>query len=90
MVVGGGEEFIIILTETPLDKAIGVANTIRRDVGAYNFGLGESITVSMGVAEHASGDTRDSLIKRADLALYEAKNSGRNNVVPSVNRAFRD
>lgn len=86
----GGEEFIIILTETPLDKAIGIANTIRRDVGAYNFGLGESVTVSMGVAEHATGDTRDSMIKRADVALYEAKNSGRNNVVPSVNRAFRD
>lgn len=85
----GGEEFIVVLTETPLDKAIGVANTIRRDVEANNFGLHQSLTISIGVAEYIAGDTKNSLIKRSDIALYQAKSSGRNNVVPSVSQASR-
>lgn len=85
----GGEEFIVVLTETPIDKAIGVANTIRRDVEAHSFGIGESLTVSMGVAEYQPGDTKNALIKRADIALYQAKSGGRNNVMPSISRASR-
>jgi diguanylate cyclase len=83
----GGEEFIVILPETPLEGAMKVAEMIRaaiaskelkrRDTGE-NYG---TITVSMGVARFRhETDTLPTLIKRADDALYVAKNSGRNRV----------
>lgn len=83
----GGEEFIVILPETPLDGAMKVAEMIRvaiagkelkrRDTGE-NYG---TITVSMGVScfRH-DGDTLPLLVKRADDALYVSKHSGRNRV----------
>lgn len=72
----GGEEFIIILTETDLVGAGIVAEKIRRSVEAKT-----DVTVSLGVSCY-SDDIKDGeeLIKKADSALYEAKNSGRNRV----------
>ncbi|MEQ9547826.1 MAG: GGDEF domain-containing protein [Marinobacter sp.] len=85
----GGEEFLVLLTETPIEPAIGVANTIRRFLGAYNFELGMTLTVSIGVAEFQPGDTTGSIIKRADIALYQAKSNGRNNVVPGISHLLQ-
>ncbi|MBT8137577.1 MAG: GGDEF domain-containing protein [Gammaproteobacteria bacterium] len=80
----GGEEFVIVLPQARHRDAGEVAERIRRAVGATRFEVGGSsarVTVSLGVAEvspqHvAAGD----LLHAADLALYEAKNSGRNKV----------
>ena len=82
----GGEEFAVVMPETGLDDARRIAERIRRQVAGAPFPVtaGEelAITISIGVA--ATGgldDTPESLIKRADTALYEAKTTGRNRVV---------
>lgn len=78
----GGDEFIVYLPNTDLDVARTVAERIRRAIAAGSCDVGgghiASVTVSLGVASIRGGEDRDSLIKRADEALYEAKVSGRN------------
>ncbi len=80
----GGEEFLLILVNTPLTEAIVVAERIRKSIGKFSFGdlsPDLKITVSIGVAEYKSGEMIDDLLDRADAALYRAKESGRNRVV---------
>jgi diguanylate cyclase (GGDEF)-like protein len=80
----GGEEFGVLLPDTPLDGAMVVAERLRAEVGKTNFPdaieqpLGH-LTVSVGVAVHnpGSGSSATALIEASDLALYEAKRSGR-------------
>jgi diguanylate cyclase len=82
----GGEEFVVLLPTTTLSNACVVAEQIRKNISAKTLKViktGESlgnITVSLGVSENNSGDTIDSVIARADKALYLAKESGRDNV----------
>ncbi len=80
----GGEEFIIILPATPQDEAINVVTRVQREL-TKNFFLHRNervlITFSAGVAERKGQETPQSLIPRADAALYQAKNSGRNQVI---------
>lgn len=82
----GGEEFSVVLPETELGNAILVAERLRQQVagGAIDIGSGNTLncTLSIGVADW-SDKTEDveKLLHRADQALYEAKNSGRNKVV---------
>jgi diguanylate cyclase len=82
----GGEEFVVLLSTTARDNACTVAEQIRKRISEKKLRLvktGESlcnITVSLGVSEVNSEDTIDSLMERADKALYLAKDSGRNNV----------
>jgi diguanylate cyclase len=83
----GGEEFVVILPETPIDGAMKVADMIRTAIAGKELkrkDTGETygtITVSMGVAcFRPESDTLPLLIKRADDALYISKNSGRNRV----------
>jgi diguanylate cyclase len=71
----GGEEFVIIMPETGLQGACIFAERVRTAVATQM-----QITLSCGVAESLDGDTQDSLLVRADQALYEAKASGRNAV----------
>lgn len=82
----GGEEFAIILPETPLKAGIVVGDALRKSVESRevvnrtsNQNLGK-ITLSVGVAELQPGETVESLISRADAALYTAKQNGRNQV----------
>jgi len=82
----GGEEFAIILPETPLLAALKVADMLRRSVESKevinkssNENLGR-LTLSAGVAQYIHGESVTDLIGRADAALYDAKNSGRNRV----------
>ncbi|HIJ89496.1 MAG: diguanylate cyclase [Desulfobulbaceae bacterium] len=72
----GGEEFLVLLPETGLPEAHEVAERIRLAVQEE-----VSITVSLGVTSYRDGDDQEILIKRADTALYQAKNQGRNRVV---------
>jgi diguanylate cyclase len=82
----GGEEFIVLLVDTSLDKATIFADQIRNSISKKGLKIkktGQSlgtITVSLGVSEIRPGDTPESVVERADSALYLAKDSGRNNV----------
>ncbi|MBB3232040.1 GGDEF domain-containing protein [Halomonas stenophila] len=81
----GGEEFVIILPECDAEAARQVAERVRNAVEARIFHIdGErtaQVTISLGVATSAgNSDTPETLLKRADLALYKAKEHGRNRV----------
>lgn len=80
----GGEEFIIILPATPQEEAVSVITRVQREL-TKNFFMHKNervlVTFSAGVAERRSGESPESLIPRADAALYQAKQSGRNQVI---------
>ena len=76
----GGEEFIIILPNTSKEQAILVANLLRIRVAEFQCSDGLCITASFGVAQIDKEDTENTLIHRADTALYLAKKNGRNRV----------
>lgn len=82
----GGEEFIALLPETRRDGARVVAQKIRESIETQRLRIVKTeqeiprITMSLGVAEFSDHDTRDTVIERADQALYLAKRSGRNTV----------
>lgn len=77
----GGEEFLILLPETPLENATLFMERIRRIIEEYQFSDVERITISAGLTEFKKGDTPDAIVKRVDTALYEAKHAGRNRSV---------
>jgi len=78
----GGEEFLMLLTETPTSGGIALANRVLRrlaEVRILASAEGESLTASIGVAAYPeAGTTADALIGAADAALYEAKARGGN------------
>ncbi|HEY3299862.1 MAG TPA: GGDEF domain-containing protein [Methylophilaceae bacterium] len=84
----GGEEFIIILPATEQAEAIDVVTRVQREL-TKNIFLNKNekvlITFSAGVAERMTGESPDQIIPRADAALYQAKQTGRNRVVGAVN-----
>ena len=77
----GGEEFIAILPNTNYFDALKVAEKLRQIIENYDF-QGKKITISIGISEY-KGNLKENL-KKADDALYEAKNSGRNQVKGKV------
>lgn len=82
----GGEEFVVIMPDTDTDMAMVIAERLRTAVETKPFEVGapdgpKRITVSIGVATTAGGESTDSLLERADRALYRAKNEGRNRTV---------
>ena len=80
----GGEEFILIAPETDIERARVLAERIRKATESYKFDQAGTITVSFGITEYKPDDTEDTLIKRADDAMYEAKKKGRNRVEVSA------
>ena len=83
----GGEEFSILLAETGIDRALEVAERLRRSIEEYPFTLkamhpDEVLTVSLGVSTRQKGDkkTVSELIHEADVALYRSKVTGKNRV----------
>jgi two-component system cell cycle response regulator len=83
----GGEEFMVLLPETNIADAYILADRMRAKIGTAPFVVSHEIeltkTISIGIAElNLSGDNAAAMIKRADNALYEAKNTGRNKVCP--------
>ena len=83
----GGEEFLILLPETGIEGATTVAQKIRKTLATKEWKLKQSgetmgtITVSMGISLYRLNEPEESLIKRADDALFLAKNNGRNKVI---------
>ena len=74
----GGEEFLICCTTIEEEDLLPIAETIRQLVANTDFGQAKQITASLGCAAIVKGESTGELIKRADIALYEAKNNGRN------------
>ncbi len=81
----GGEEFVVVMPDTDASVAEKVAERVRAEIADKPFsvaGKPVSVTISVGVSSLKSGvDFVSDLLKRADVALYEAKSSGRNKVV---------
>ncbi len=76
----GGEEFIVLLPETGVEKAEALADRIKDSIENHQFnGLGK-VTVSLGVTQYREDDSGEELMKRADEAMYRAKAGGRNRV----------
>lgn len=84
----GGEEFTVILEGAQFKNAVKKAQQICTTIASVRYALSESqnddflsMTVSIGVSQFKKGDTPETLISRADQALYEAKHKGKNRVV---------
>jgi two-component system cell cycle response regulator len=82
----GGEEFVIIMPDTDLERAYQVGERLRACIAADDFVVGDNksvrVTASVGIGTlENSDDTPETMFKRADNALYTAKRQGRNRVV---------
>lgn len=80
----GGEEFLLLSTQTPLAGAAGLAEKIRASLAQVIWPNQLSVTCSAGVAEMAANEAFASVMERADTALYQAKAAGRNRVEIAV------
>lgn len=80
----GGEEFVIALTNTPIEGALVIAERVREKIARLEFpeiGTQFQVTISIGIAEHDKRATPAMTLKLADEALYRAKEAGRNRCV---------
>lgn len=79
----GGEEFVLLCIDCDNSAATRRAEELRKELSEYPMAaLGnKSITASFGVTELQNGDTPETMLRRADRALYQAKESGRNTVI---------
>ncbi|MBC7940595.1 MAG: GGDEF domain-containing protein [Chitinophagaceae bacterium] len=76
----GGEEFLLLLPGLPEQAALNVAEELRQRLARTELLPGEEVTVSIGVSMLGAGQSVQQWVKRADIALYDAKRSGRNRV----------
>ena len=82
----GGEEFLVLIPDVDLSSAYSLAEEIRSKVEKLRFVSAKTkqrlpkLTISVGISEYVSGEGMDSLIGRADEAMYKAKHAGRNQV----------
>jgi diguanylate cyclase len=90
----GGDEFAMLISDLPLAQAEGRLRMLSSSLASANLetssGSPLTLTLSCGLAEHSAGDTVESLMERADRALYEAKHLGKNRVVTKVKPTLRD
>lgn len=76
----GGEEFVVVCTNTHLKGAVNLANSLKKAITNIDINNKYKLTCSFGVSELKKDQDLESLIKSADDALYQAKNEGRNKV----------
>ena len=84
----GGEEFVLLLCDTPAADAVALMERLRQAVQAMQVPVPQgdgpiTVTVSIGLARHTPADPLAGTLERADRALYAAKAGGRNRVVPA-------
>ncbi|RYE06427.1 MAG: PleD family two-component system response regulator [Rickettsiaceae bacterium] len=89
----GGEEFAILLYDTSLDEAISVAQRVKcrvedKEFTIQNLSISIKKTASVGISLYIKHESVNSFIKRADKALYEAKDQGRNKIVADKTTAY--
>lgn len=77
----GGEEFLVLLTDTPFDSGTVAAENFCAEVASSYLSSLTPITISIGITALVPGDSIDTLVARSDEALYEAKRQGKNRVV---------
>ena len=77
----GGEEFVVIALEVDQQTLVELSNKLREKIENEHYGITRKITVSIGATLFHKDDSQDTLIARADKALYQAKENGRNNTV---------
>ena len=78
----GGEEFVLLIQEADKDGAFRLAERLRNNISKLQNKALPAVSISMGIATYpVDGTDIDSLIKKADAALYEAKQAGRNKTV---------
>lgn len=77
----GGDEFLIVLPDTSIEKTRAVANRLLDKVRTMNPDNCISFTISAGIAQYKTGDSVSSMIDKADQNLYRAKQAGRDQVV---------
>ncbi len=82
----GGEEFMVVLPDTPHHEALLIAEKMRAAVEAFPFRHVGHKTISVGVDTVAPNERIDTLLKRVDDYLYEAKKSGRNRVCSAIEK----
>ena len=76
----GGDELVMLLTDTNLQGATNLAEKLRSLVESHTFPYHRRLTISLGASEHAEQDNVAGFIERADAAMYRAKRGGRNRV----------
>jgi diguanylate cyclase len=77
----GGEEFVLLLPDTPIDVALSLNNKLREMVENCKFNYNEvefTVTASVGLAEFCEHEMPEDILKKADLSLYQSKRDGRN------------
>ncbi len=80
----GGEEFSVLLTNTPLSAATAFANRLREIIEKRTFEGGVRVTISAGVGEYSINEDEKTFFQRVDRALYRAKDRGRNLVESDI------
>ncbi len=81
----GGEEFVLVLPETDVIKAETLGHRLREQIEKRIFTgeeqlPGKTLTISVGITSYTPPDTKEAMIQKADMALYQAKREGRNRV----------
>ena len=82
----GGEEFLLLLRDCPLDEAVRLAEEVRQAIAGADIHLPQEtihITISAGVSQYVADEAANTFFIRADDALYRAKANGRNKVEAS-------
>jgi diguanylate cyclase (GGDEF)-like protein len=80
----GGEEFFVVLSNSTEMHAMGIGERFRKDMEDARLSCDAAsfqVTVSIGVARYAQGESQESWIERADRAMYQAKQAGRNKIL---------